>query len=75
VRRSDRGPRRRSGIAVALQHLPAPLDRVWDAGRHGVLVRYCDDLVVMLQYPAAGRGRLGALRLVLAGLGLELKGG
>jgi RNA-directed DNA polymerase len=23
------------------------LDRVWDAGRHGVLVRYCDDLVVM----------------------------
>ena len=23
------------------------LDRVWDADRHGVLVRYCDDLVVM----------------------------
>ena len=23
------------------------LDRVWDAGQHGVLVRYCDDLVVM----------------------------
>ena len=23
------------------------LDRAWDADQHGVLVRYCDDLVVM----------------------------
>jgi hypothetical protein len=36
------------------------LDRAWDAGRHGVLVRYCDDLVVMCATRQASRGRAGA---------------
>jgi RNA-directed DNA polymerase len=49
------------------------LDRVWDAGRHGVLVRYCDDLVVMCNTRQQAEAALERLRLVLAGLGLELK--
>ena len=49
------------------------LDRVWDAGRHGVLVRYCDDLVVMCDTRQQAEAALERLRLVLAGLGLELK--
>jgi RNA-directed DNA polymerase len=47
------------------------LDRAWDASQHGVLVRYCDDLVVMCatrQQAEAARARLTGL---LAGLGLE----
>ncbi len=49
------------------------LDRVWDAGRHGVLVRYCDDLVVMCDTRQQAEAALEQLRTVLAGLGLELK--
>jgi len=44
-----------------------------DAGRHGVLVRYCDDLVVMCNTRQQAEAALERLRLVLAGLGLELK--
>jgi group II intron reverse transcriptase/maturase len=49
------------------------LDRVWDAGQHGVLVRYCDDLVVMCSSRQQAEVALARLRQVLAGLGLELK--
>ena len=49
------------------------LDRVRDAGQHGVLVRYCDDLVVMCSTRQQAEAALARLRQVLAGLGLELK--
>jgi group II intron reverse transcriptase/maturase len=49
------------------------LDRVWDAGQHGVLVRYCDDLVVMCTTRRQAEVALERLRSVLSGLGLELK--
>ena len=49
------------------------LDRVWDAGEHGVLVRYCDDLVVMCDTRQQAEAALARLTAVLAGLGLELK--
>ena len=49
------------------------LDRVWDAGQHGVLVRYCDDLVVMCSTRQQAGAALARLEAVLAGLGLELK--
>jgi RNA-directed DNA polymerase len=49
------------------------LDRVWDARQHGVLVRYCDDLVVMCATRQQAEAALERLRLVLGGLGLEMK--
>jgi len=49
------------------------LDRAWDAGRHGVLVRYCDDLVVMCQTREQAEAALKRLTGLLAGLGLEPK--
>lgn len=49
------------------------LDRVWDAGQHGVLVRYCDDLVVMCSTRQQAEAALKRLEAVLGGLGLELK--
>jgi len=49
------------------------LDRAWDAGEHGVLVRYCDDLVVMCATRQQAEAALERLRLLLAGLGLEPK--
>jgi retron-type reverse transcriptase len=49
------------------------LDRAWDARQHGVLVRYCDDLVVMCQSRQQAEAALERLRSVLGGLGLELK--
>jgi group II intron reverse transcriptase/maturase len=49
------------------------LDRAWDAGRHGVLVRYCDDLVVMCQTREQAEAALERLTGLLAGLGLEPK--
>jgi len=49
------------------------LDRVWDAGRHGVLVRYCDDLVVMCATRQQAEAALERLTVLLAGLGLEPK--
>ena len=49
------------------------LDRVWDAGQHGVLVRYCDDLVVMCSTRRQAEAALARLRSVLGGLGLELE--
>jgi Reverse transcriptase (RNA-dependent DNA polymerase) len=49
------------------------LDRVWDAREHGVLVRYCDDLVVMCRIRQQAEAALTRLRQVLGGLGLELR--
>jgi group II intron reverse transcriptase/maturase len=49
------------------------LDRVWDAREHGVLVRYCDDLVVMCDTRQQAEAAMARLTEVLAGLGLELK--
>jgi group II intron reverse transcriptase/maturase len=49
------------------------LDRAWDARQHGVLVRYCDDLVVMCHSRQQAEAALERLRSVLGGLGLELK--
>ena len=49
------------------------LDRVWDAREHGVLVRYCDDLVVMCNTRQQAEAALKRLTAVPGGLGLELK--
>jgi RNA-directed DNA polymerase len=49
------------------------LDRAWDATRHGVLVRYCDDLVVMCATRPQAEAALAQLTRLLAGLGLEPK--
>src|SRR6201998_1795138 len=49
------------------------LDRVWDTREHGVLVRYCDDLVVMCSTGRQAEDALARLTTVLARLGLELK--
>ena len=49
------------------------LDRVWDAREHGVLVRYCDDLVVMCNTRQQAEAALARLTAVPGGLGLELK--
>jgi group II intron reverse transcriptase/maturase len=49
------------------------LDRVWDTGKHGVLVRYCDDLVVVCRSREQAEAALERLTIVLGDLGLELK--
>ena len=49
------------------------LDRVWEVRRHGVLVRYADDLVVMCKSRQQAEDALGWLRLLLADLGLQPK--
>lgn len=49
------------------------LDRVWDTAEHGVLVRYCDDLVVMCRSREQAEAALAALTVLLGDLGLEPK--
>jgi RNA-directed DNA polymerase len=49
------------------------LDRAWDVRRHGVLVRYADDLVVMCKSRQQAEDALACLRVLLADLGLEPK--
>lgn len=49
------------------------MDRVWDVREHGVLVRYCDDAVVMCKSRQQAEAALGRLRQLLADLGLEPK--
>jgi RNA-directed DNA polymerase len=49
------------------------LDRVWNTHEHGVLVRYCDDLVVMCRTEGQAHAALARLRAVLGDLGLALK--
>jgi RNA-directed DNA polymerase len=46
---------------------------VWDERQHGVLVRYCDDLVVMCATRQQAEAALERLTVLLAGLGLEPK--
>ena len=49
------------------------LDRVWQVREHGVLVRYCDDAVVMCSSRKQAEAALSRLREILADLGMELK--
>jgi Group II intron, maturase-specific domain/Reverse transcriptase (RNA-dependent DNA polymerase) len=49
------------------------VDRSWDVGRHGVLVRFADDLVVMCRSRGQAEAALLQLTAVLAGLSLEPK--
>jgi RNA-directed DNA polymerase len=49
------------------------LDRMWDTSEHGVLVRYCDDLVVMCRSREQAEAALEWLTVVLGDLGLEPK--
>ena len=50
------------------------LDKAWrDGGGVGVLVRYCDDLVVLCRSQKEAESALVALTEILHGLGLEPK--
>jgi len=50
------------------------LDKAWqEGGGVGVLVRYCDDLVVLCRSRKEAEGALGALTAILGGLGMEPK--
>jgi RNA-directed DNA polymerase len=49
------------------------IDRAWDVRRHGVLVRYADDAVVMCSTRQQAEAALQRLRVLLADLGLEPK--
>ena len=49
------------------------LDRAWDVGEHGVLVRYADDALVMCRSRRQAEAALARLRELLADLGLEPK--
>jgi RNA-directed DNA polymerase len=49
------------------------LDRAWDTSEHGVLVRYCDDLVVMCQSREQADAALRRLTVLLGDLGLAPK--
>jgi hypothetical protein len=49
------------------------LDRAWQARGQGVLVRYADDLVAMCRTEREAERALGALRSMLAELGLAPK--
>ncbi|MGB8202199.1 MAG: group II intron reverse transcriptase/maturase [Pseudonocardiaceae bacterium] len=49
------------------------LDRVWSVREHGVLVRYCDDLVVMCRSREQAEAALARLSQLLAQLGVQLK--
>ena len=49
------------------------LDRAWDVRRHGVMVRFADDVVVMCVTRAQAEAALAQLRVLLAELGLEPK--
>ena len=49
------------------------MDRIWQVREHGVLVRYCDDVVVMCRSRQQAEAALVRLRQVLADLGLDLK--
>ena len=49
------------------------MDRIWQEREHGVLVRYCDDVVVMCKSRQQAEVALARLRQVLGDLGLDLK--
>jgi len=49
------------------------IDRAWDERRHGVLVRYADDAIVMCDSREQAEAALARLTVLLADLGLEPK--
>ena len=49
------------------------MDRAWDESRHGVLVRYADDAIVMCETREQAEAALTRLTVLLAELGLEPK--
>jgi len=49
------------------------IDRAWDVRRHGVLVRFADDVVVMCATREQAEAALTQLRVLLVDLGLEPK--
>jgi len=49
------------------------VDRAWDENRHGVLVRYADDAIVMCDTREQAEAALARLTALLADLGLEPK--
>ena len=75
VRRSDSGTPQGGVVSPLLANIYLHrLDKAWqDGGGVGVLVRYCDDLVVLCRSQKEAEGALGALTDVLHGLGLEPK--
>jgi RNA-directed DNA polymerase len=75
VRREVTGTPQGGGISPLMANVYLHrLDRVWrDGGHGGVLVRYCDDLVVLCRSQREAEDALGALTAILADLGLEPK--
>jgi RNA-directed DNA polymerase len=74
VRRSTAGTPQGGVISPLLANVYLDrLDRAWQARGEGVLVRYADDLVVMCRTEREAERALGALRSMLAELGLEPK--
>lgn len=72
VRRTDSGTPQGGVISPLLANVYLHrLDRRWQAEGSGVLVRYADDLVVMCASEREAHDALVALRVILAGLGLE----
>ena len=78
----DSGSLRRSVTGTAQGGVISPLmcnvylhrlDRQWDGDRHGRLVRFADDLVVMCSSRQQAEAALARLTALLAGLGLEPK--
>jgi group II intron reverse transcriptase/maturase len=74
VRRSVAGTPQGGVISPLLANVYLDrLDRAWQTRGAGVLVRYADDLVVMCPTEREAERALGALRSILAELGLEPK--
>ena len=75
VRHSDNGTPQGGVASPLLANIYLHrLDKAWrDGGGIGVLVRYCDDLVVLCRSEEEAEGALGALTAILHGLGLEPK--
>jgi group II intron reverse transcriptase/maturase len=74
VRRSDTGTPQGGVVSPLLANVYLHrLDRAWQARGCGTLVRYADDLVVMCGSEREARRALGALRALLAELGLRPK--
>ena len=65
---------RLADLTVARQLYLNALDRAWedDHGGLGVLVRYCDDLVILCRTTAQAEAAMRQLRALLANLRLEL---
>lgn len=75
VRRSDTGTPQGAVVSAPLANIYLHrLDKVWQGGGGvEVLVRYCDDLVVICRSQQKAQQALAVSRDLLGGLGLELK--